>query len=329
MVGRKRIHNKHLPRHVYPHRRQYRLWTPDGWVPLGKTEAEMYARLSGLLKSDLVTMGDVLDRYAVEIIPGKSLPYQRAQRDHVKRLRKAFGHMRPDQITTQHVYGYLDGRRKSPVAANNEVATLSHVFRKAIRWGAGTINPVVGVERYETTPRDRYVTEDEFWTVHNFMPPMIQSAMELALLTALRKGNLLALTRDHLTDDGIEFTPGKGGKPTVYEWSNELRGAVRRALQLPPQVRKPVICTRRGTAYTGDGFYAIWQRHMVKIVEKTGVERFTFHDIRAKSASDDTLEAATERLGHNSAKVTERGLPEKTAPCAATEIAGNIFVPYP
>ena len=44
---------------------------------------------------------------------------------------------------------------------------------------------------------------------------------------------------------------------------------------------------------------------MAKAVEK-GVPRFTFHDLRAKSASDDTLQAATERLGHTSEETTKR-----------------------
>ena len=46
---------------------------------------------------------------------------------------------------------------------------------------------------------------------------------------------------------------------------------------------------------------------MRKAVEKKVIqERFRFHDLRAKSASDDTLEAATQRLGHMDAKFTER-----------------------
>lgn len=35
-------------------------------------------------------------------------------------------------------------------------------------------------------------------------------------------------------------------------------------------------------------------------------ERFTFHDLRAKSASDDELEAATERLAHDDPRTTQK-----------------------
>ena len=37
-----------------------------------------------------------------------------------------------------------------------------------------------------------------------------------------------------------------------------------------------------------------------------GVTRFTFHDLRAKSASDDILQSASERLGHTSVETTKR-----------------------
>jgi integrase len=41
--------------------------------------------------------------------------------------------------------------------------------------------------------------------------------------------------------------------------------------------------------------------------ENSGLrERFQFRDLRAKSASDDTAEAASKRLGHSDPKITER-----------------------
>lgn len=35
-------------------------------------------------------------------------------------------------------------------------------------------------------------------------------------------------------------------------------------------------------------------------------ERFTFHDLRAKSASDDQLEIAAERLAHDDPRTTQK-----------------------
>jgi integrase len=53
-------------------------------------------------------------------------------------------------------------------------------------------------------------------------------------------------------------------------------------------------------------FSAIWQRLMAKAVQAC-VERFTFHDLRAKAASDKgTIEEAAALLGHASSETTKR-----------------------
>jgi hypothetical protein len=78
--------------------------------------------------------------------------------------------------------------------------------------------------------------------------------MDLALLTGLRRGDLLPLEKRHLTDAGID----------------------------------------------SDGFRTIWDRLMRRAAETRAMEgRCTFHDIRAKSLSDDTAAAATVRSGRS------------------------------
>ncbi len=82
-------------------------------------------------------------------------------------------------------------------------------------------------------------------------------------------------------------------------------------LKTPPQMRRALICTEAGKPYTSGGFQAIWQRLMKKAVggSTPGViaERFTFHDLRAKSLSDaKSLEEAQKRGGHSDSKMTQR-----------------------
>ncbi len=115
----------------------------------------------------------------------------------------------------------------------------------------------------------------------------------------------LGLTRVNLTDAGIAVATSKTGKRLLIEWSEALRSTVKRALAQAPQVRQPIICNKQGKAYTVDGFNTIFYRAMGKVVkdEKSGLtERLQFRDLRAKSASDDTAEAASTRLGHADSK---------------------------
>jgi integrase len=76
---------------------------------------------------------------------------------------------------------------------------------------------------------------------------------------------------------------------------------------LPPNLpREYVIRDRSGEPYTSDGFRSMWQRFMRKYA-KAGHARFTFHDLRAKSISDNpSLQAASSLAGHIDPKVTNR-----------------------
>ena len=131
--------------------------------------------------------------------------------------------------------------------------------------------------------------------------------MDLALLTGLRRGDLLSLKWDQVRTDGIEVRTGKTGAGLLIEVTAELEAVLTRARKLVPQVpRRYVLRTRTGRGYTVEGFSAIWQRLMTKHVAAGG-DRFTFHDLRRKSASDsESVKAAQERLGHADEATTRR-----------------------
>ncbi len=152
------------------------------------------------------------------------------------------------------------------------------------------------------------------------MPETIAIAMDLIMLTGLRPGDVLQLSRNHLTEQGILITPSKTrrarpdgrlsqGRALLIEWSDELRAVVETAKKIQPRFRQAIICNKQGRHYSVSGFDSIWYRYMQKALndpENPIKEPFQFRDLRAKSASDDTAEAATARLGHTSAQITER-----------------------
>lgn len=311
-MGRKRKHNKHLPKGVYfQHGSHYFVDRTGKWNNIGKTVREMYTGLAGILgERPIATMGDLIDRYLLEVVPNKSERTQRDNRYESKFLKTAFRDMLPEEFRPKHGYAYYHERcKKSLKRANAELALLSHIFTKAIEWGIVEDNPCRHVRKQRPKPRRRYVSEVEYEAAYKAMPVMVQCAMDLAVLTGLRPGDLLSLTRENLTDDGIEIATSKTGKALLIEWSPALRSAVKRAQKLPPQVRQPLICNKQGKAYTVDGFNTIFYRAMGKAIEdpENGLsERFQFRDLRAKSASDDTAEAASKRLGHASPAITEK-----------------------
>ncbi len=317
-VGRQRRKDKHLPARVYlKHGAYYFVDLENKWHRLGVSLGEAYHALAKFCPDDnpIKTMNDLVDRYQREVIPSYPIKRQKDKGKHMERIRAALGHMPIEDITSGVVRVFRDkvgeraGRHwNKPALANRTLGTLSHILSMACEWNIMQANPCRDVKRPEEPKRTRYVEDVEFWEVHKYCPPMHQLAMELALLTGLRREDLLNLTRDSITDDGLLVHTGKTDKPLLFQWTDDLRKVIRQALAVKPQVRRHIICNRQGKGYTPTGFSAIWRRARIRAMEKGKLlESFRFNDLRAKSASDDeNVETASQRLGHTSRQTTER-----------------------
>jgi len=93
---------------------------------------------------------------------------------------------------------------------------------------------------------------------------MIGFAMDLAYLAGMDEGTIRELERRHLTDEGIRFERGKTGMLQLIEWNDELHLTVDALKRERPQLRKALICNRKGQPYTANGFQSQWQRVMRK-----------------------------------------------------------------
>ena len=312
-MGRLRKNDKHLPRRVYIRHGAYYFVDHIGkWHRLGASLGEMYRALAEHVEeSQIIVMDDLLARYLRDVVPQKAERTQVDNRAQIARLRCVFGHMRPSEITAPDICAFRDKRgAQYPTAANRELEVLAHALQRGVEWGALKFNPCREVRKLKLPRRNRYVADWEFAVVHSIASPRMKVAMDLALLTGLRRGDLLSLTRDDLTDDGILIRPAKtehsSGKVLLIEWSDELRAVIAAAKKLRPQVRRHVIANMQGKPYTPTGFGSVWRTLMLKALKETELqEPFRFNDLRAKSASDDSLAAATERLGHTDVRTTK------------------------
>lgn len=307
MMGRARKHRRDLPERVYCRRSAYyfvdRLGT---WHPLGRDfQAAMisYAHMNHMPRG-MTTMGHVIDRYQREVIPTKTRSTQRDYNRTLTLLRPVFGHMRPNDIRPPHLYAYMDHRPK--VSANREIkGTLSDVYQHAIRWGVADANPCRLVQRNTEMPRTRYVTDAEYRVVYAIMPEAIQCAMDFAITTGLRQGDILKLRLGDWTDDGLLVRTGKTGRTLLFAPTPDLARIIARCRALPSRISTlALIHNRDGQHYTPDGFRSTWQRRMRQAyAEKLITERFTFHDLRGKAGSESGDEKL---LGHQSPATTRR-----------------------
>jgi integrase len=330
-------------------------WDGKKTFRLGKTLPEAYRTWSSRLESQVEArnIGDLLDRYLLEVVPTKAPKNQTLNAIWIKQLRSVFGDMPLIPFPPKNVYKYVDLRSHKKkdetgrvtggrTAALREVEILSHSYTKAVEWGYIDRHPFKGEVRLEgERPRDRYI---EDWEVHEMLAlpsprkkgsvPAIQAYIRLKLMTGMARSDLLRLTSANLKGDGIHIqrhkTAESTGKRTIYEWTPELRAAVELAKATRPVMSPFLFCNRDGKGYideeTGEshGWDSMWQRFVDRVLKETKVtERFTEHDLRAKCASDaETLEHARALLSHADSRTTEaiyRRKPEVVKPAKGVQ----------
>ncbi|OIV46421.1 integrase, partial [Sodalis sp. TME1] len=205
---------------------------------------------------------------------------------------KPFGKMSPNDINPIHIRKYMDIRGvKSQVQANREKAFLSRVFRWGYERGLVTANPCQGVRQFSEKPRERYITEKEYSALYESADTLIKVAMEISYLCCARQGDVLALRREQIMDEGIFIRQGKTGVKQIKAWSPRLIAVIKLASTLPLHVGIAstfLLHQPNGDRYTTSGMNNRWQAAKVAAKKKYPELNFdfTFHDLKAKGISD-------------------------------------------
>jgi hypothetical protein len=120
------------------------------------------------------TIGVLLDRYALEVIPTKGMSTQAHNRVAIKPLRAVFTDVGLHNLKPRHVYLYIE-KCTPKTSARREIEILSHVFTKAVEWSYIDRHPFKGQIRLTgEKSRKRYVEDCRLWNVcrplHDEMP---------------------------------------------------------------------------------------------------------------------------------------------------------------
>ena len=258
------------------------------WTRLCAADApdyEIHGALWRLLRRGVDTLNKVFDDYlAVRVRRLKPS----TQKDYLNiinsRLRPHFGHMHPDDLTSQDVAVYLEMREQEGrgVRANREVAVLSSVYNHGMRIRACAVNPCYGVKRNQEKPRTYAISDESLRLALRSANPGLRHLIWAAYLTGFRQRDLRSLTRENITPEGIKVIQSKDGKNEIRLWSESLRKLVRRALARSKC--NYVFTNERGQKYTLEAV----QSAMSRLKGKTGID-WRFHDVRAKADSDHKL----------------------------------------
>ncbi|MDR7037356.1 integrase [Methylobacterium sp. BE186] len=223
-----------------------------------------------------------------------------------KAMAPHFGHLRPDQITTDVCRAYTADRRKAGKHDGTIWTELGHL-RTVLKWALGDGAP--RVERpAKPAPKERYLTHEEIGRLLDAPAPLhIKTAIYLMLGTAARVGAVLDLTWDR-----VDFT-----REQVNLRTSEVGPLKGRAIVPMNEDLRAVLQTARAAAVTD---YVIeWAGQPVAsiktgfnaTVKAAGLEKVTPHVLRHTAAvhmveGGTPIAEVAQYLGHSNPSITFR-----------------------
>ena len=204
--------------------------------------------------------------------------------------------------------------KRSSVDRNLQV--LRRFFNWCIEQDLATENPVKRVKFFRAdTKRLRYLTEEEFTVLLReartiTKSPFLAEAIELAVYTGLRRGNLLGLEWSWIdwTSHVVRVPVTKSGKPHAVPLNAKAEAALKRLLEARSE--SPFVFAHTKGPSSGAAVLDL-KNGFHTALEKAGIEDFRWHDLRHTFASwlvmrGASIRAVSELLGHQSMQMTLR-----------------------
>ncbi|MBK1670016.1 integrase [Rhodovibrio sodomensis] len=266
------------------------------------------------------TVADLIDRYEKSVLPQKRS--QEHQRRQLERWREELGHIVLAELTPGAVAEARDNiaadtvrgdRKRSPGSVNRYLAALGHALKVgAEEWGWLEHSPMSSVRKLkEPKGRVRYLNETERVRLLNACKesrePLLYPIVLIAMLTGMRKGELLSLTWDQVD---LERS-----RVILHDTKNDER----RPVSLPRPAREQLEPLQADA--TSDAVYVFPNADGTKPIdiraaweaarELAGLQDFRFHDLRHTTASYLAMNNASVAeiaavLGHKSLQMTQR-----------------------
>lgn len=177
----------------------------------------------------------VMQRFVAEFLPGRKLSARTLAdyTDRLERAREHFGAARLiAEIETVDVSAYLDARPAN--SGNKDRAVLLTLWRFALSKGLATINAVAPTLRARDTKQRTRLSIEAFRAIRAAAAPWFQIALDLALVTLQRRGDLVAIRYDDVRDGCLHVAQGKV----------EHHGTGRVAQRIGPQLAEIIARSR-------------------------------------------------------------------------------------
>ncbi len=204
----------------------------------------------------------------------------------VNRLKGYFGNRPLRSLTPDTVEGYLTQRRKagnialggkplSNCTLNRDLGVLKSIVNRAVFNGLLEKNPIQKVRAFREASRDRTLTQEEYQALLGYCSPRLNSILQLAYWTGMRRGEILGLRWEQVDFQNKVVNLEAADTKTQEKREVPLTEGLLELLKRTPRtLGSPYVFTYKGQRIKNIKT-AFW-----KAVRKAGIKNFRFHDLR-------------------------------------------------
>jgi integrase len=160
-------------------------------------------------------------------------------------------HLQEKPVSVKTRKGVEESRKKrSDAAVNREMSCLHHLFSEAVAWGLAGRSPFDGgkaIKLKENNKRLRFLTDEDIGVLLGACPEHLRPIVSCAILTGMRRGEMLSLKWDQVRNGFIYLNKTKTNEARQIPVSDALE-AVFREIRAKQALRPGYVFTFRGEA---------------------------------------------------------------------------------
>ena len=240
------------------------------WVR--NTEVKLEQNDVGLLRKDYPRLKSLIERY-INTVSVKKRGYT-AEKYHLKSLiRNKIARLPINLVTSQRLAEYRDERadKVEPSTLLRELNIIQHLFNIAIKeWGFAISNPCKMIAKPNgIKKRKRRLSNEEynFLVKGNYPQQTLRNIIELAIETAMRRGEILNIKPEHIKEQTLLIPETKNGNPRTIPLT-------KRALYILENAQLPFPMSANAVRLAWD-----------KLKKKGNIKDLHFHDLRHEAIS--------------------------------------------
>ena len=201
---------------------------------------------------------------------------------YLEMLAERFGDLKVATMPREFVFALRDRYADTPRTANYVISVLRRLMNFAVDRGWRTDNPVLRPRLLKTGPGHKIWTAEAEEKFRAVAPPEMVLAMDLAIYTGQREGDILRMTWQQYDGTTVEVVQSKTKAKVWIPIHRDLKAR----LDALTKSSIFILTTRTGRPFKADHFRHQWR----KAILDAGLDGHTFHGLR-HTAADRLAEA--------------------------------------